>query len=126
MSEEGWTNALNWFEIPVSDLGRAARFYGEMLGVEMAPQDAFPDKPMSMFPVSAGIGGALVLADGHRPGQNGTIVYLNAQPDLQAALDRVEQAGGTVTMGKTSVTPFGFLAHFVDTEGNRVGLHSMG
>lgn len=125
MSDEGWTNALNWFEIPVSDLDRAARFYGEVLDVEMAPQDAFPDKPMSMFPVTAGIGGALVVADGHQPAQDGTIIYLNAQPDLRPALDRVEQAGGVVTLDKTSVSPFGFLAHFIDTEGNRVGLHSM-
>jgi len=126
MSEEGWTNALNWFEIPVVDLDRAARFYGEILGVEMAPQDAFPDKPMSMFPVTAGIGGALVSSSDHQPASEGTVVYLNAQPDLQPVLDRVEGAGGVVTMSKTSVAPFGFLALFVDTEGNRVGLHSMG
>ena len=125
MSEEGRTNAINWFEIPVRDLDRASRFYGEIFEVEMAPQDSFPGKPMSMFPITAGIGGALVKTDGHEPSTDGTLVYLNAQPDLQAVLDRVEGAGGTVTMPKTSVSPFGFLAMFLDPEGNRVGLHSM-
>ena len=125
MSENGRTNALNWFEIPVSDMERAARFYGVVLDIEMAPQDAFPDKPMSMFPITAGVGGALVVAVDQRPSDQGTVVYLNAQPDLQPVLDRVEAAGGEVAMAKTSVSPFGFLAQFIDTEGNRVGLHSM-
>ncbi len=125
MSDEGRTNALNWFEIPVSDLRRAARFYGEIFQVEMGIQKTFPEKPMSMFPIAAGIGGALVADPDNRPSGDGTVVYLNAQPDLQPVLDRVEGAGGSVVLPKTSVHPFGFLAQFIDPDGNRVGLHSM-
>ncbi len=125
MSEEGRTNALNWFEIPVADLRRAARFYGEIFQVEMAIQKTFPEKPMSMFPITAGIGGALVFDADNVPSGDGTVVYLNAQPDLEPVLARVEAAGGSVVLPKTAVHPFGFLAQFIDPDGNRVGLHSM-
>jgi predicted enzyme related to lactoylglutathione lyase len=72
------------------------------------------------------VGGAIVHGDGGSPSTNGTLVYLNGGDDLSPMLGRVEEAGGTVVVPKTEIgNDFGFFAHFIDTEGNKVGLHSM-
>lgn len=120
-------NALNWFEIPVADLDRAKKFYETIFDMPFVPMD-MPGLKMLMFPLdtSAGTGGTLVYApEFYQPSANGTMVYLNANPDLQAVLDRVEEAGGKIVMPKTEISPeHGFMATFMDTEGNRVALHS--
>mgnify|MGYP006175197743 CR=1 FL=1 len=94
-----------------------------------------PIETMTMGPSTMGflsmgpdaVGGAIVHGDGTAPSQSGTLVYLNGGDDLAAMLARVEPAGGQVAVPKTEIgNGFGFFAHFVDTEGNRVGLHSMG
>ena len=120
-------NALNWFEIPVTDFERAKGFYEKVLGITI--------ETMVMGPITMGmlssdpeaVGGALVQGEGAgSPSQTGTLVYLNGGYDLAPMLDRAEQAGGSVVVPKTDIgNDFGFFAHFVDTEGNRVGLHSM-
>lgn len=119
------TNALNWFEIPVLDIDRAAAFYEaifdiqlmrmEMMGIRMA---AFPSRP----PHSAG---TLAQSPMHKPSMEGQVVYLNGNPDLQLVLDRVEKAGGKILMGKDKISDqAGYMAFILDTEGNRVGVHS--
>ena len=119
-------NALNWFEIPVIDFSRAKTFYEKVLDIAI--------EPMVMGPVTMGmlssdqnaVGGAIVQGDGGSPSQNGTLVYLNGGDDLAPMLARVAEAGGTVVVPKTEIgNGFGFFAHFIDTEGNKVGLHSM-
>jgi predicted enzyme related to lactoylglutathione lyase len=83
---------------------------------------------MGMFPADQGaVGGALVQGDGSIPSEQGTLVYLNGGGDLAPILGRVEGAGGSIAVPKTEIgNDFGFFAHFIDTEGNKVGLHSMG
>ncbi len=119
-------NALNWFEIPVMDFSRAKTFYEKVLDIAI--------EPMAMGPVTMGmlssdqnaVGGAIVQGDGGSPAKNGTLVYLNGGDDLAPFLARVEEAGGTIVVPKTEIgNDFGFFAHFIDTEGNKVGLHSM-
>lgn len=83
-----------------------------------------------MFPVdnmSTGVGGALVYSDGfHTPSATeGPLIYLNANPDVQIVLDRVASAGGRVIVPKTQISPeYGYMAAFIDSEGNRIALHS--
>ena len=72
-----------------------------------------------------GIGGCIMEAQGYEPTDKGTIVYLNGGEDLSVALSKVEAAGGKIILPKTAIGPNGFMAHFSDTEGNRVALHSM-
>ena len=85
---------------------------------------------MRMFPIEdmMGVGGAVVDSGGfHKPSAtDGPLIYLNGNPDLQIVLDKVTAAGGTVMVPKTEVSPdYGHMGVFLDTEGNRIGLHSV-
>lgn len=118
-------HALGWFEISVTDFQRACAFYEEVLGVKLEVLD-LGDMLMALLPAEdGGVGGALQHDAAARPSEHGTVVYLEAGPDLQPALDRVVQAGGRVTVPKSLVPgDQGYYALFIDSEGNRVGLMS--
>ena len=120
-------NAINWFEIPVSDFDLAQKFYSALFDYEM-PSSQMGDDLMGFFPSKQeedAVGGAIVKGDGYEPGGSGPIVYLNGGDDLQVMLDRVESAGGSVAVSKTFINKeIGYFAFFNDTEGNRVALHS--
>ncbi len=120
------TNAINWFEIPVTDFARAKKFYETILAAEIMEMP-FPNGNYGMLPsdMQNGVGGGLVQGEGFEPSDKGTIVYLNGGDDLSLPLSRVEQAGGKILMPKTSIGENGYMAHFIDTEGNRVAFHSM-
>lgn len=121
-------NALNWFEIPVKNYARAKAFYETILDVTITDMPN-PSMKYGMIPATmdkGSVGGGLVEGEGFEPSMNGSIIYLNCQPDLNVALSKVEAAGGKIIFPKTSIGGNGFMAHVVDTEGNKVGLHSMG
>jgi predicted enzyme related to lactoylglutathione lyase len=119
------TNALNWFEIPVSNLENSRKFYESILQIDLFPMEV-GGFSMIVFPCEPPkIGGALVKSPNHTPNKNGSIVYLNGNPDLQLVLDRVEAAGGKVITGKTMISPqIGFRGMFEDIDGNYIALHS--
>jgi predicted enzyme related to lactoylglutathione lyase len=118
--EKNWTG---WFEIPVADLPRAKTFYETIFGIEMPVTD-FGALQMAFFPQSK-VGGALCAGKWYQPG-GGVLVYLNANPDLSAVLDKVEAAGGKVLQAKKQISPDqGYMALFTDSEGNRLALHSL-
>jgi predicted enzyme related to lactoylglutathione lyase len=123
------TNALNWFEIATNDLDRAQKFYEAVFGIKMEPLD-MDQLQMRMFPgegANGKVGGAIVKSGMHKPSKEGTLVYLNANPDLSDALGRVEKNGGKVLMPKTHISDdIGYMAFFLDTEGNAVAMHSQG
>jgi len=121
------TNAINWFEIPVTDIARAKKFYETILEIEMTPMEMMGMK-MAMLPYDSSkgtVGGALVQSERHTPGATGAVIYLNANPDLDLVFNRIEKAGGKTSMPKTLIDKnTGYMAFFTDTEGNTVGLHS--
>ncbi len=122
-------NAISWFEIPAEDLDRAQKFYEAIFGIEMIPME-LPNLRMRMFPLEDmnGIGGALCHHTHfyHPSATDGPLIYLNGNPDLQNVLDKVEDAGGKIALQKTEITPdYGYMAVIIDTEGNRIGLHSI-
>ena len=121
------TNSLNWFEIPVTDLARARHFYQVVFGIHM-DETSMNEMKMAMFPSANGSGkasGALVQSGYHHPSMDGTVVYLNANPDMGPILERVEWEGGKILTPKTQISSeIGYLAYFTDTEGNKVALHS--
>lgn len=123
-------NVFNWVEIPANNLDRAVKFYETILGDKCRIED-FMGMKMAFFPMGGdkeGVGGALVQADGYVPSTNGTLAYLNGGNDLSTILSLVEKAGGKTVMPKTPIGPageFGYIAMFIDSEGNRIGLHSI-
>ena len=119
-------NAIHWFELFVSDFDRARAFYEQALDIQMEVIDGMGG-PMAMFPYAedTGVGGCLCAMPGLHPGVGGTRVYLNAEGQLDAVLDRVPAAGGKIIQARMSIAPHGFIAVIKDSEGNDVGLHSM-
>src|SRR4051812_4390443 len=99
------TNAINWFEIAVKDIARATTFYETILEIKTIPMDMMGMK-MAMFPgdgSKGAVGGSLVQGPMHTPSSTGSIVYLNANPDLDLVAKRIEKAGGKVSMPKTLI-----------------------
>ncbi len=124
------TTVISWFEIPTTDLSRAQRFYETIFSIRLSALDT-PMMKMRMFSVEgnpADVRGALVDSGGfHKPSQtDGPLLYLNANPDVQNVLSKVEAAGGKVLVPKTEVSAeYGHIGVFIDTEGNRIGIHSV-
>lgn len=119
-------HAISWFEIPASDFKRAKAFYEAILDMKLIIP--FPEMKYAMFPADMQQGeitGGLVEEKGYVPSQLGALVYLNGGDDLTVPLARVEAAGGKVLLIKTSLGANGFMAQFLDTEGNKVAFHSM-
>jgi len=123
-------NAVSWFEIPTEDINRAQKFYEAIFDIQMTVLN-LPQLQMRLFPIenpAVNIGGALTFnTQYYKPsGSDGVLLYLNANPDVQLVLDKIEAAGGKIVMPKTEISPdYGFMAMFIDTEGNRVALHSV-
>ncbi len=123
------SNVINWFEIPASNFDRACDFYSKVLGGTVQVMDG-GENPLKMgflpgHEAQNEVGGAVVTGEGYTPSSDGAVVYLNAGEDLTEPLSRIEEAGGKVLSPKTAIGENGFIAHFIDTEGNRVALHSM-
>ena len=122
------SHAVNWFEIPAKDFERAKQFYATVLDahIQDAPNPTMQYAFLPADPQKGEVGGAIVCGDGYEPGRSGSIVYLNGGPDLAPALSRVKSAGGQVILPKTSLGEgMGFMALFIDSEGNKIGFHSM-
>jgi predicted enzyme related to lactoylglutathione lyase len=120
-------NALSWFEIPVTDIERAQRFYETLLARDMRREHMGPQTlAIFAYEQGAGVGGALLQsATAPVPGTEGSLVYLDASPSLDAVLSRAGELGAQVLLPKLQLPgTIGFIAQIVDCEGNRVGLHS--
>jgi len=121
MANKPWTK---WFEIPVLDFDRAQTFYENIFQIEFTEVHDLGALKMGVFPHD-NVGAAICQAEWYQPSLDGTLVYLNAEPDLTNVLERVEPFGGKVLLPKKQISPdHGFMAVFVDTEGNRLALHS--
>jgi len=122
-------NAVSWFEIPAADFERAKEFYETIFDYEMHTMEVGPVTLgyLPYDPGAGGIGGAIAAGEGYAPTLAGALIYLNGGADLSVVLDRIEEAGGEVVMSKNLISEdVGYMALFVDTEGNSVALHSVG
>lgn len=123
------SNVLNWFEIPAADISRAKTFYKTIFGLEDMNEMEMMGNQMAFFPANEGNGkvsGALVMGEGYKPTMDGALIYLNADPKMEAA-EKIEASGGKIIMPKTHISPeIGYMAVFIDSEGNRMALHSNG
>jgi predicted enzyme related to lactoylglutathione lyase len=119
-------NPVNWFEIYVQDMGRAKAFYEAVFGVQLARLES-PEIEMWAFPMRAegfGASGALVKMSGVPSGANSVLVYFSCA-DCAVEAAKAAEAGGQVQRGRMSIGQYGHIALVIDTEGNRIGLHSM-
>jgi uncharacterized protein len=118
-------NVINWFEIPAADFDRAVKFYETVFGTTLRHEEMSGAK-MGIFPYEApATSGAVTQMPELKPGSSGTLIYLDASPDVDVVLSRVGAAGGTVILGKTLINDdIGHIGIFTDTEGNRVGVHA--
>ncbi len=117
---------INWFEIPATDLGRAITFYKTILDLEIKEAEMFGTK-MGFFPTDGtNVSGAIVQGKGYKPSADGVTAYLNGGNDLQPVLDKVANSNGKVIVPKTQIGPeMGYFGMFIDTEGNKMAVHSI-
>ncbi|HEX9263693.1 MAG TPA: VOC family protein [Candidatus Binatia bacterium] len=117
-------NQIVWCDIPVLDLDRAVKFYSAVLGQSVEKQD-FPGMTIGILPHNDGeVGACLFTSDEEKPSEKGTMIYLNANGRLDDAIAAVTANGGKLVKPKHPIGPFGFRAVVIDSEGNRVALHS--
>ncbi len=120
-------NAISWFEIPSTQLDQAQAFYEAVLDCKMRRESMGPSEG-AVFPYEGdGAGGALMAGPtAPQPGTGGPLIYLDVSPSLDAALARVQAAGGGIALPRQALAPgMGFFAHITDLDGNRVGLHAL-
>jgi uncharacterized protein len=119
---------INWFQIPVTDIDRAVKFYEFVCQTSL---QRFDDARMkrAFFPMEPGnqdrTGGEIVQSPDDRPSVDGVTIYLNAPGGVDAAVERTLEAGGKIAVPKMSIGEHGFIALVIDTEGNQIGLHAM-
>jgi predicted enzyme related to lactoylglutathione lyase len=120
-------NVAVWFEIPAANFERAVGFYEKVFETKLK-RDAFASSEMAIFPYEgSGVSGCVMKGEGYKPTREGSVVYLSAGRDLSVPLARAAANGGSVAIPKTQLPDgMGYFAQFIDIEGNRVGLHSMG
>jgi predicted enzyme related to lactoylglutathione lyase len=122
-------HAIHWFEIPVRDLDRAQRFYETLFHRPLRREAMGPETTLAVFEYQPGdsVGGCLFAgSNAPSPSTQGTVVYLNADPSLNAVLARLPEAGGRLLVPRTELPEgMGAFAQIEDSEGNRVGLHAM-
>ncbi|OJU74747.1 MAG: glyoxalase [Bacteroidetes bacterium 47-18] len=118
-------NLISIVEIPVTDFTRAVQFYQTILGVTIEEMEMDGNK-MGVLPNEEGtVNVVLVKGNDYKPTTDGAVLYINAGKDLQPMLDKVAQNGGQVIVPKTEISPeMGYFALFIDSEGNKLGLHS--
>ena len=120
-------NMVGWFEIPVTDMDRAKTFYNEVFNIEVQAQD-FGGTLMAWVPFNegkSGASGSLIQNDAYEPSENkGVLIYFSSE-DVNNEMNKVEAVGGKIVQAKIQISPdIGFMALFIDCEGNRIALHS--
>lgn len=124
------SHIITWFEIPVIDLDRAIQFYETILDIKMTKRldldnesAFFPYDPTVIQATSGRVTGVLTKSAYNQPASNGTVIYINASPEIQSVLDKVEPAGGKIVTSQIPI-PAGLIAIILDSEGNKIGLHA--
>lgn len=116
---------ISIFEIPATDISRAIHFYQKTLDINIEKME-MPEMEMGIFPYeNQMVTGVIIRAEGYKPSANGTTIYLNGGDNLQVILDKVEDNGGEIMVQKSlHADESGYYALFLDSEGNKIGLHS--
>ncbi len=122
--DHAFKDYISWFEIPAVNFQQAVDFYNHIYDIDME-KNFNGNHAMAFFPAKNGIGGAIVAGPGSTPSDTGALLYLNGGKDLNQILCKVEDAGGRIVMPKTLINEeSGYFAIFIDSEGNKLALHS--
>jgi predicted enzyme related to lactoylglutathione lyase len=117
-------NVLCWIDIPVKRLDRAIRFYSSVLGEDVTRQTG-DGYEFGLLPhAQDGVSGCLYTSDDNRPSEYGPILYLSVEGRLDAAVQACLADGGRLVREKHPIGPYGYRAIIIDSEGNRIALHS--
>jgi len=116
-------NGIVWCDIPAKSLERAIKFYSAMLGEKIEKQ-SHSGMEFAAFAHENGVGGCLFAGQEAQPSANGPLIYLNCQGRLDAAAEAVAPNGGKILQPKHQIGPYGFRVVVLDSEGNRIALHS--
>lgn len=119
-------NIINWFEIPAANLSRAIAFYKAILGCDITEAEMAGVR-IGFFPTDGkNVSGAIIQGNDYKPSTKGIVTYLNGGNDLQNVLDKVENNNGKITVPKTQISPeMGYFGMFIDSEGNKMAIHSI-
>jgi len=117
------TDRVVWFDLPVADLARASRFYGALLGIKVHQEKAGNMNFAVLEHGPDGNGGCLI-PNAKDVSAAGILVYMNVDGRIRDALRQAEKHGGRVLKALESIGPHGFRAVVLDSEGNRIALHS--
>jgi len=118
------SNQIVWVDIPVADLDRAVKFYSALLGEEVIKQ-SFSGFTLGLLPhAETHVSGCLVTSQDNRPSQQGPLIYLNVDGRMDTAVSAVAAHDGEVLQGKHQIGAYGFRAIVLDSEGNKIALHS--
>jgi predicted enzyme related to lactoylglutathione lyase len=114
-----------WCDIPVLNLDRSIRFYSAVLGSDVKRQE-YPGMAIGLLPSQGedDVSGCLNEATDNKPSSEGPLIYLNVEGRLDDAVAAVTPNGGKVLQPRHAIGPYGFRAVILDSEGNRVALHS--
>ncbi|HEY2124669.1 MAG TPA: VOC family protein [Chthoniobacterales bacterium] len=122
-------DTLCWTDIPVADLDRAIKFYSAVLGKPVSKQ-SFENFSYGLLPhEEQNASGCLCVASDsvgsiNKPSQNGPLIYLSVDGRLDEAIQAVGANGGSVLQGRQPIGPHGVRAVVLDSEGNRIAMHS--
>ncbi len=116
-------NRAVWVDIPVAELDRAIQFYSEVLAIKVS-KEQFGDIVFAVLEHGEGNGGCLVVQPENVTSKGGLLVYMNVDGRIRDAVAKVSLNGGSVVEDTHSIGPHGFRALVLDSEGNRLALHS--
>jgi uncharacterized protein len=122
-------DTLCWTDIPVTNLDRAVKFYSAVLGKEVRRfSDGGAEYGLLAHEEQSASGCLCVRSDSggvdNRPSANGPLIYLLVEGRLDDAVEAARQNGGKVLRARQQIGEHGFRAVIIDSEGNRIALHT--
>jgi len=116
-------NRMVWADIPVSDLTRAIHFYHQVLNVTVEKVQ-LEKMELAIIEHNAG-NGACLVPDKENISAKGCLIYFNTDGRIKEAVKQTQACGGSILQDTHSIGEHGYRAIVLDSEGNRIALHSM-
>lgn len=117
------SNPVVYFEIPVTDIDRAIKFYKAVFHFDFTKEN-IDNNEMALFPFTndnTGISGALAKGEIYKPTKEGVVIYFTTE-NIDETLQLATSNGGQILYPKTD-NGIGLVAEFEDSEGNRIAVY---